>query len=782
MSGIQPRYKTIIKKMAALEAAKGVHLTDEQREKIARFMIDEVGKAYITPKQMVEKIEAKEDNISQESNAEIEKKYGAFYIKDKAKRAKRKQAYMIMKKLLLDDELQDQRKTEKYFEGNDTDRKVLVYFKPTENCEEAERIENERYNRDLSIYFAPDKNTALRRYKSAYQDGLSDEAILERIKENHSALLMQTYKDNEEQMMKFGETLHISTDPEVFINNFKTVNFLTALTAEAENILSHKAQYNLGEGDKLLLEKYKRYSNVFAVAQKTMECMAGPEYEYIDLNTIAHCKEHLFDETFRDDPDVADEICAMHDAAYNNLCDHPDKTFLMNGRNDIMLHSDKAGMGDIKMKDFVRELGVRVSTNDYSTYDTLGDFHENLEILINNKNNDCNFRYLDDLVRFGFKAKGEVGEADHREEWNEPVVHEANGRTVVFCSVNNSYTYKAPEMLYNDSLKSMGKELVDKLNKAESMLADINDSFWKKNEFKEIKRDLNNVYKLGYLKKGADATEYVEALSKLSASCKKYLTRKAGEHVDTPSQRRQNRVDFVQLVSAFAETKMNELNTVLRARDTLVELRKETENVLLTAILNNLKADRKVYGEPINFNGETVERELGADVIKDCIREGAAVKEVFAKLKDDDEIIYRSKDVNFVRRLSYSLFDMDRGFAEAYKTALRNKAAERAVNNPEAGDNAAANNAVAGNNAAVNNVAANNEAVNNVAANNVEAPAANNAAVNNAVAGNNVAANNNVANNVAANNPAANENRQNFKPEVNRFKADRVPGFKLRAK
>lgn len=690
MAGIQQRYKAIIRRMAALEAQKGVHLTDEQREKIARFMIDEVGKSYLTPKELAEKIEEKSelagdgDNQEVKPNAEVEKKYGPFYIKDKAKRAKRKQDSMKMKKLLLDDALEDQRKTEKYFDGEDTDRKVLVYFKPTDNCEEAEKAANEKYNNDLKIYFAPGDEEALKRYKKTnVNNDLSDEEIQNKIKENRAKLLLQTYRDNEEQMMKFGETLHINTDPDIFIKNFKTLNFLTTLTAEAENILTHPDKYNLAEGDRLLLEKYKSYSNVFAVAQKTMECIAGPEYEYINVNTVAHCKENLFDNfTFREDEVVSDRIHQMHSEAVTNLCDHPASTFLMNGRNNIVLHSDNVGQRDITLTEFVSELGQKVSEEEYAEHDSITDFKFNLEIIINNKNTDCNFRYVKDLVKFGLKEN--AGEEDHKTEWNGPVVHEANGRTVVFYAVNNSYTYKAPEMLYNDTLYSMGKELLAKLDKAESVLADINDSFWGKNEFKEIKRDLNKVYKLGWLKQGADAAEYTKALYDLSASCDKYINRKNGENVNNPSQRRQNRMDFVRQVASFADTKLKELTTVLKARNTLAELRKETEDVFLTAILNNLKADKRVYGEPINFNIEKVEEVLGAAVIKDCIRQSAGVEEVF-KIKNDDEIIYRSKNVNLIKKLSQNLF-IDRGFTEAYKTALNNKAAQKEGNRPEAGN------------------------------------------------------------------------------------------------
>lgn len=675
MPGVEDRYKKIIMKMAKAEAQKGVRLTDEQRRTIIDFIINKVNKPFDNPKELVRQIEA--------DNPEVIKKYGSLYVKDKTDRAKRRQISHDMRELFLKEALDDQKTSEQYYNGKAVERKALMLFKtPDENCTQKEKDEIKKYNEDLCICFDQE---ALNEYKKNHPE-LSDDDV----KAKRTDFMMQFLRENEKLLIEQGNKLSIRTKPDYLMKNFKTIRLLTTLAAEAKNVLKNKNEYSPDEADKELLEKYDSYSNVFAVAIKTMASIAGSAYEYIDLDILGHCKSVLIDDFNATYEEKTEQIMSEQTDEVTKLCDNPNGTFLKNVNNeDITLKSVKRGKPDVKMTDFVREYAQDIVTNELSGYDANYDFYTDASAMVTYKNTDCAYKYIAEARKIGIVLDGTEADRDkvlYETKWNEAQIlkNDENGKIMVCYALNNKFTNNVPEMLYNDTLYSKGKELLARLDKAESVLADINDSFRGTNEFKEIKRDLGKVYKLGWLKQGADVTEYEGALKNLSESCKKYITRKNRENVENPSQRRQKRMDFVNEVVCFAEKKSAELATILEARKTVAEFRKETEDKLLTAIWNQIKTDKRVYGEPINFNIEKVEEVLGEAVIKDCIRQSAGVKEVF-KIKNDDEIIYRSKDVNLIKKLSQDLF-IDRGFVEAYKTALNNKAAQKEGNRPEAGN------------------------------------------------------------------------------------------------
>ncbi len=675
MPGVEDRYKKIIMKMAKAEAQKGVRLTDEQRRTIIDFIINKVNKPFDNPKELVRQIEA--------DNPEVIKKYGSLYVKDKTDRAKRRQISHDMRELFLKEALDDQKTSEQYYNGKAVERKALMLFKtPDENCTQKEKDEIEEYNEDLCICFDQE---ALNEYKKNYPE-LSDDDV----KAKRTDFMMRFLRENEKLLIEQGNKLSIRTKPDYLMKNFKTIRLLTTLAAEAKNVLNNKNEYSPDEADKELLEKYDSYSNVFAVAIKTMASIAGSAYEYIDLDILGHCKSVLIDDFNATYEEKTEQITNEQTDEVTKLCDNPNGTFLKNVNNEgIMLKSVKPGEPDVSMTDFVREYAQDIVTNELSGYDANYDFYTDASAMVTYKNTDCAYKYIAEARKIGIVLDGTEADRDkvlYETKWNEAQIlkNEENGKIMVCYALNNKFTNNVPEMLYNDTLYSKGKELLAGLDKAESVLADINDSFRGTNEFKEIKRDLGKVYKLGWLKQGADVTEYEDALKNLSKSCKKYITRKNREHVENPSQRRKKRMEFVNEVVHFAEQKRAELATILEARKTVAEFRKETEDKLLTAIWNQIKTDKRASGEPIKFKSEEVEKVLGDEVIKDCIRESACVKEIF-KLKNDDEIIYHSKDVELVKKISIDIF-LDRGFVEAYKTAIKNKTAENAIVNPKAGN------------------------------------------------------------------------------------------------
>ena len=173
-----------------------------------------------------------------------------------------------------------------------------------------------------------------------------------------------------------------------------------------------------------------------------------------------------------------------------------------------------------------------------------------------------------------------------------PVVYQLSGRTVILSqkaggqiSVDN-LTYENPEALFNYGLKHQHEIFTSQLNDADSMFVKSSPAF------KEMKRSLEAIGRMGELKPGQDMAEAEASFQKLLEDTENYLIYKkdtemlreanlAEEPVadDDRSDYERQRLIAARKIRAFARTKLRELDLIRQAQATLKDFTRVNNGV-----------------------------------------------------------------------------------------------------------------------------------------------------------------------------------------------------------
>ncbi len=205
----------------------------------------------------------------------------------------------------------------------------------------------------------------------------------------------------------------------------------------------------------------------------------------------------------------------------------------------------------------------------------------------------------------GYTAIGETIEASLAKD--EPTVVDLNGRVVIMSrNGDGNITQRQPEELFNHSLEATNNKISALHKKADSNLASFVNFFRskdKKSPFDSISEKFENLKKLGPLTPDSDFNEYMSALRDLTVTCgsyKNYKLPNTGINKE-PSQLEKDRMTYTDTVLKFAKDKLEELDIIAKARNTLSTYDQiSNDSVKFQAQVDKEKANKKGLNGVIN--------------------------------------------------------------------------------------------------------------------------------------------------------------------------------------
>ncbi len=191
-----------------------------------------------------------------------------------------------------------------------------------------------------------------------------------------------------------------------------------------------------------------------------------------------------------------------------------------------------------------------------------------------------------------FARSTEESDSNHFLTNGIPVVYQLSGRTVILSqkeggqiSVDN-LTYENPEALFNYGLKHQHEIFTGQLNDADSMFVKSSPAF------KEMKRSLEAIGRMGELKPGQDMAEAEALFQKLLEDTENYLIYKKDTEMlheagrndepvadDDRSDYERERLIVARKIRAFARTKLRELDLIRQAQATLKDFTRVNNGV-----------------------------------------------------------------------------------------------------------------------------------------------------------------------------------------------------------
>lgn len=205
----------------------------------------------------------------------------------------------------------------------------------------------------------------------------------------------------------------------------------------------------------------------------------------------------------------------------------------------------------------------------------------------------------------GYTAIGETIEASLVKD--EPTVVDLNGRVVIMSrDGDGNITQRQPEELFNYSLEATNNKISALHKKADSNWASFINFFRskdKKSPFDSISEKFENLKKLGPLTPDSDFNEYMSALRDLTVTCGSYQEYKSlnTDINKEPSQLEKDRTTYADTVLEFAKDKLQELDIIAKARNTLSTYDQiSNDSVKFQAQVDKEKANEKGLNGVIN--------------------------------------------------------------------------------------------------------------------------------------------------------------------------------------
>ncbi len=569
------------------EEELNVTLTDEQRQQMFRYIVEEVYKPAYTPEEIVSRIE--------KACPEDVRKYGSPLVKNPERRKlQKKQSEQLRSKYLEYSIFMSERGKYRISDGN-MERSFNILMKPLQlgnTPQEKQQIENE--NHEIGKLFVLHNTENRHQFddlvnKEAQDKGISVEEAKTELRRSRTEMLRKRLKETKEMMDNLDEMMVPQADFDTMNKNFWKLVWGLDLISELNSMMKHtknKNLFDLTEEDMKLADGMADQLNKASFAANTIAAMSNASYEYINIDKLQHFDGDFTDLSGTASNQYSDMIITegRTERKHDKLMKNPDvkgkAAFMMDGKKDIVLQVKNADKEhkDVTMRDFFKAYNKEMHICDNFVV-----FSRDYGFAIDNRNRYIMEQYVEINKKFGNDKPQPIKDA------NVPFAIEKDGNTFVLSADNGKYTIDRPEALYNYSLRDDAGKIMEEMKKAKDFWADAKlDTVLSNSPFNKIRTQIKAIYELGKLKPGARCARHMAALENLEIACVEYKSFKEEERRKHPERKissaQMKREQFADKMLEFAKRKVEELYKVENARSAVAKSSKEFMDKLADAV------------------------------------------------------------------------------------------------------------------------------------------------------------------------------------------------------
>ena len=430
------------------------------------------------------------------------------------------------------------------------DQRLVLQVPANASAEERARIEN--YNTEVFRLFDMNKNNSVRNTEELRHEYLAknpgatvadaDLAISRR----RAQIVFERVHEFDDILDKLDELTDPNLPAEELAKNYITIARACHMYGELTNFFHEvPALFTLSKQERQWMKDHETLQSDFSIALEKLRLIANPAFEYIDLDVLDD-----YDTSKASTAEVGDGT--INEESYEYILEDGLADWKKKLKEKDPEHYDKYTPTTLDwFSDFLSDRSFaaeNIKINKVEKFaKSLGYSSNELHIIGEGSNLAKNFSWNDFNLSLGIDNLSS----------GRPTAFSQNGRVMIFKRVNGSYVKCNPEEMFNSLLdrKKIGlKQLMKKADPWYHPSSDI---------FKNMRKAYEDAVEYGKLKKGASLNDAFMKYRALLEATEAYLKTKP----EKSNRKWESRhIEMGKNLKMFAETKLNELETIEKAR------------------------------------------------------------------------------------------------------------------------------------------------------------------------------------------------------------------------
>ncbi len=430
------------------------------------------------------------------------------------------------------------------------DQRLVLRVPKNATAEERARIEN--YNTEVFRLFDTNKNNSVRNTEELRHEYLAknpgatvadaDLAISRR----RARIVFERVHEFDDILDKLDELTDANLPAEELAENYTTIARACHMYGELINFFHEvPALFTLSKQERQWMTEHEAFQSDFSIALEKLRLIANPAFEYIDLDVLDNYDTTKAFNSERGDGTIDEE--SYEYISEDTLAEWKSNNRAKDAENyDKYTYTVQDWFSDILSDRSFADDNIEINKID-KLAKSLGFSSNELRIVGEASDLAGNFGWSDSNLSHGITNMTS----------GRPAAFSQNGRVMMFKRVNGSYEKCNPEEMFNSLLDRKKTGLRRLMSKADPWYHPSSDIF------KEMRKAYEDAVGYGKLKSGASLNDAFMKYRALLEATEAYLRTKP----ENSSKKWEKRhIEMGKSLKKFAETKLNELETIEKAR------------------------------------------------------------------------------------------------------------------------------------------------------------------------------------------------------------------------